>query len=221
MNYGLIVCDASPLITLAMADELDVLLRQPWPITVPDAVYNEAANEAHADGIRIANWIENNKDRVRVAATEAGVEQGALLRAGLRARNAGENAAMQVINRFLESEPDKRAVLLYEDDDVRSLPVLDRADIFTTGQLLSALEEARVIQSADRILDEAARAGRNVAAQRASASAAPPARLLEQVRAAGGGTGLLDPTPLSLNLTENPTPDTGRRLGRPGGGRSR
>lgn len=221
MNYGLIVCDASPLITLALANQLDVLLKPGWPITVPDAVYREATSEAHADGIAIARWIEANQDRVRVAATEAGIEQDVVLRAGLRARNAGENAAVEVIGRFLEGAPDLRAVLLFEDDDVRRLPVPDRADIVTTGEFLSALEQAREIQSADFILDEAARAGRNVAAQRLAASAAPPVRLLEQVRAAQSGTGTLDATPRSPDLKRPPTPDAGRPLGRPGGGGSR
>ena len=217
MNYGLIVCDASPLITLALADQLDVLFKPGWPITVPDAVYREATSEAHADGIAIARWIETNQDRVRVAATEAGIEQDVVLRAGLRARNAGENAAVEVIDRFLEGAPDMRAVLLFEDDDVRKLPVPDRADIVTTGEFLTALEQAREIQSADFILDQAARAGRNVAAQRAAASVAPPVRLLEQVRAARSGTGLLDATPQPSGLKGNPTPDAGGSLGRPRG----
>jgi hypothetical protein len=56
-TYSLIVCDASPLITLAKAQALDVLLRQPWPIRIPDAVYREAANEAHEDGVGIAKWV--------------------------------------------------------------------------------------------------------------------------------------------------------------------
>ena len=203
MQYGLIVCDASPLITLAMAGQLDVLLKQPWPITVPDAVYREATNEAHGDGIVIARWIEDNKDRVRVAATEAGIEQDVLLRAGLKGRHSGENAAVEVINRFLEATPDTRAVLLYEDDDVRKMRVLDRADIVTTGVFLSALEKAHRIQSADFILDEAARAGRNVFAQLAAAGQSPPAGLVEGI-AAGRGGGLAGPGRVSLTAIDAP-----------------
>ncbi len=87
---------------------------------------------------------------------------------------------------------------------------------------MSALEQAQEIQSADFILDEAARAGRNVAAQKATASAAPPARLLEQVRAATKETGLLDTTPRMADLKRSATLDDGPELpDRPRGARSR
>ncbi len=41
-SFGLIVTDTSPLITLALADALDVLLRPGLPVSIPDAVYVEA-----------------------------------------------------------------------------------------------------------------------------------------------------------------------------------
>jgi hypothetical protein len=52
---------------LAKAQALDVLLRQPWPIRIPDAVYREAASEAHDDGVRIAKWVAAHDDRVQCA----------------------------------------------------------------------------------------------------------------------------------------------------------
>ncbi len=185
-TYGLIVCDASPLITLAKAQALDVLLRQPWPIRIPDAVYREAASEAHEDGVRIAKWVAAHDDRVQLTPTEAGIEQDILLRSGAKARNAGENAALEVINRFLEKTPDLRAILLYEDDDVRRLPMIERAEIMTTGSFLFALERAGLIQSVDRILDEAANAGRNVEGQRGERSEDSVRDLVDELRRHGG-----------------------------------
>ena len=184
-SYGLIVCDASPLITLAKAGELDVLLRQPWPIRIPDAVYREAANEAHEDGVRIARWVAAHDDRVHLTPTEAGIEQDILLRSGAKARNAGENAALEVINLFLEKTPHLRAILLYEDD-VRRLPTVDRADIMTTGSFLYALERAGLIQSMDHILDQAAKAGRNVEAQRGERYEDSVRDLVSELRRRGG-----------------------------------
>ncbi len=124
---------------MAKAQALDVLLRQPWTIRIPDAVYTP---------------------------TEAGIEQDILLRSGAKARNADENAALEVINLFLERTSDLRAILLYEDDDGRRLPIIERAEIITTGSFLSALERAGLVQSADYILDQAANAGRHVEGQR-------------------------------------------------------
>jgi hypothetical protein len=65
---------------------------------------------------------------------------------------------------------DLHAVLLYEDNDIRSrrfvgaLP--DRVTALSTGDLLYELEAAGLIQSSDHILDIAAARGRNVDAQR-------------------------------------------------------
>ena len=40
--YSLIITDTSPLITLALADSLDALLRPGLTVHIPDAVYTEA-----------------------------------------------------------------------------------------------------------------------------------------------------------------------------------
>lgn len=180
-RYGLIVCDASPLITLAKAGELDVLLRQHLPIIIPDAVYREATSPNYEDGHAIAAWIIANEHRVRVAVTDAGLQQDVLLRAGAKARQMGEIAAIEVINRFLTATPDDLAVLIYEDSDVRKLPVIERTRTVTTGAFLVALERANLIQSADRILDQASHAGRNVDAQREPTRGEPPGALVAQI----------------------------------------
>jgi len=44
--FRLIVTDASPLFTLVLADSLDVLLCPGLPVSIPDAVYIEAARGA-------------------------------------------------------------------------------------------------------------------------------------------------------------------------------
>jgi hypothetical protein len=105
IRCGLIVCDASLLIALAKAGELGVLLRQRLPITIPDAVYREATSPNYPDGHVIAAWIVANEDRVRVAITDAGLQQDVLPRAGARAREMGEIAAIEVINRFSKAPP--------------------------------------------------------------------------------------------------------------------
>lgn len=212
-RYGLIVCDASPLITLAKAGELDVLLRQPLPIIIPDAVYREAAKPSYDDGVVLMEWVENNTGRVRVAATQAGLQQDILLKGGVKAPDLGETAAIEVTDRFLASSPDSRVVLVYEDAGVRKRERDARVDIMSTGQLLRAMEASGLIQSSDQILDRAAGAGRNVTEQQAviEGDDAPPG-LVEQFRSGrmGGGsisTGLLDATPRSLKPPGSGTPD--------------
>jgi predicted nucleic acid-binding protein len=215
-DYGLIVFDASPLITLAKAGELDVLLRQPLPIIIPDAVYREAANPSYDDGVRIMEWIETNQSRVRTANTRAGLQQDILLKNGVRATDLGEAAAIEVTDRFLADNPDNRVALIYEDAGVRKRERDPRVDIFSTASFLHAMEGGGYIQSADQILEQASQAGRNVAEQRAMHTPEPGASLLAQFRSARtGSTGLLDTTPNSLHKSpDDPSPTQGQTRGR-------
>jgi hypothetical protein len=58
--------------------------------------------------------------------------------------------------------------LLFEDSDIRQRrAVIDqRVSLISTGDFLRELEAARLIQSTDHILDQAAAQGRNVERQR-------------------------------------------------------
>ncbi len=71
-KFALIVTDASPLITLAIADALDLLLLPTLPVVIPDMVrYEVARNLAKPGAQQITSWIRDNEPtRVRVATTE-------------------------------------------------------------------------------------------------------------------------------------------------------
>lgn len=168
-SYSLIVTDTSPLITLALADALDVLLRAGIPLSIPDAVYIEATRIRAAAGAgRIVEWINAHLDLVRIVPTEVGIDQQRRLEEGRTVRALGEQAALEVLDRFLETDPTAEALLLFEDTDIarRRAVVDERASLLSTGDFLRELEAAQLIQSADYILDHAAERGRNVERQR-------------------------------------------------------
>jgi hypothetical protein len=75
------------------------------------------------------------------------------------------------LERFLRGDPTAEALLLFEDTDVekRRAIVDERVGLIGTGDFLRELEAARLIQSADQILDAAAARGRNVERQRRAA----------------------------------------------------
>jgi hypothetical protein len=180
--YKLIVTDTSPLITLAVANELDVLLRAGVPIEIPDAVYIEATRIRAAPGAnRIGAWINDHSDLVRIVPTETGVDQQRRLEEGRPIRGLGEQASIETLDIFLAKYPDARAVLLFEDTDIskRRAIVDERVSLISTGDYLRELQAAHLIQSAEHILDEAARSGRNVEKQRKPAT---DAETLENVR---------------------------------------
>jgi len=167
--FSLIVTDTSPLITLALAGSLDALLRPGLPLSIPDAVYVEATRIRAAAGAgEIVEWMNAHLDQVRIVPTEVGIDQQRRLEEGRPTRALGEQAALEVLDRFLSSNPTAEALLLFEDSDIakRQAIIDERVSLITTGDFLRALEAAGFIQSADHILDQAAERGRNVERQR-------------------------------------------------------
>jgi hypothetical protein len=167
--FSLIVTDTSPLITLALADALDVLIRPGIPVSIPDAVYVEATRVRSAAGAgRIVEWINEHLDQVRIVPTEVGIDQQRRIEEGRAIRDLGERAALEVLDRFLSTDPEAGAILLFEDSDIgrRRAVVDERVGLISTGDFLRELENAHLIQSADHILEQAAERGRNIARQR-------------------------------------------------------
>ncbi len=168
---GLIVTDASPLITLVAGDGLDCLTLPGVPVIIPDMVYLEVTQDAARLGAtEVVLWARRHHGQVEIVPTEIFAEYQALLTVSPRARSRGrgEQAAPEVLNSAIADDPDLEAVLIYEDGDlrkrrfVRGLPPGVMA--LSTGDLLFELEAAGRIQSAEHILDMAAGTGRNVEA---------------------------------------------------------
>ncbi|MGH7101455.1 MAG: hypothetical protein ACREFJ_03575 [Acetobacteraceae bacterium] len=185
--YSLIVTDTSPLITLALSDSLDALLRPGLTVHIPDAVYTEAIRIRDAPGAgQIVEWINAHRGTVQLIPTEIGIDQQRRLDEGRTIRGLGEQAAVEALDRFFATEPDARALLLFEDSDIEHRRVIidERVGVISTGDFLRELEAAGLIQSADYILDQAAAKGRNVERQRRQHAADDPTtreRLREQL----------------------------------------
>jgi predicted nucleic acid-binding protein len=172
-TYTLIVTDTSPLITLALAGELDLLLRLGTPVSIPDAVFNEATRVRTAGGASaIVEWVNAHLDQVHIAPTEVGIDQQRRLEEGRSTRGLGEAAALETLDRVLSADTEAEALLLFEDSDImrRRVIVGERVDLISTCDFLRELEAAHLIQSTDRILDVAAEAGRNMQRQRETTS---------------------------------------------------
>ena len=156
-----------------LADSLDVLLRPGLFVSIPDAVYIEATRVRGAPGAdRIVEWINDHLETVRIIPTDVGIDQQRRLEEGRSIRGLGEQAAIEALERFLRSDAEARALLLFEDTDIerRRAVVDERVDLASTGDFLRELESARLIQSSDYILDRAAAQGRNVERQRQAVS---------------------------------------------------
>lgn len=167
--FKIIVTDTSPLITLAVADELAVLLLPRIPIEIPDAVYNEATRIKAAPGaVQIGEWINRNSDMVRIVPTQTGIDQQRRLEENRPTRGMGEQAALEAIGIFLDLHPEDRVLLLFEDADIEKRRAFldERTSLISTGEFLRVLEHENEIPSAEKILDKAAASGRTIEKQR-------------------------------------------------------
>lgn len=172
-RLGLLVTDASPLITLAAADALECLTMPGLRVVIPDMVYFEVTQDLAKTGAEsIVQWARRHTGQVEIVVTSTFAEFQVLrgADAAIRSRGRGELAALEVLNAEIDKNPQLEAVLLFEDNDVRTrrfvrgLP--ERVTALSTGDLLHELEAAGRIQSSDRILDLAAENERNVERQR-------------------------------------------------------
>jgi hypothetical protein len=98
ISAKLLIVDAGPLITLAVATSLDYPLYADGPVVIPDAVFFEATRDASRLGAGIiVEWANANLDRVHIAPTNAFAAFTRDYEAGLtdRERNLGERAAIE------------------------------------------------------------------------------------------------------------------------------
>lgn len=162
MNITLIVTDASPLITLAVADELDTLLLPGVLVIIPDMVRFEVTRYIGKPGAqKILDWIRaNESEMVSVRSTEVFEEYEKLLTIdpATKSKSRGEESAGEILSRELERGADA-AILLFEDSDVKKTNFLirmpDNVLIMSTSTYLDGLKQAGLIRSADEILQKA------------------------------------------------------------------
>lgn len=121
-RIGLIVTDASPLITLAAAGALNCLTMPGIPVMIPDMVYAEVTRDlARLGAADVVRWVRRYHERVEIAPTEVFADYQALLslNPNVRMRGRGEQAALEVLGAAVAEDPDLHAILLFEDNDIR------------------------------------------------------------------------------------------------------
>jgi hypothetical protein len=111
--------DAGPLITLAYADALDLLLKPGWPVQVVDMVLHEVTRNATPTSEKIGQWMADLFIPVRTTrtfqhyrASQTGGE------AKPRKSNLGEVAVQEAMNELALATPATTGVFLFEDHKI-------------------------------------------------------------------------------------------------------
>lgn len=186
-RLGLIITDASPLITLAAGEALECLTMPGVPVIIPDMVYFEVTQDfAKLGSEEIVEWARRHRGQVEIVPTTTFAEFQTLraINPRTRSRGRGERAALELLNAAIAEDPQLEAILFFEDSDirrrqfVRGLP--ERVTALSTGDLLHELEAAGRIQSSDHILDLATTKERNVETQREPQADTDARRLLRE-----------------------------------------
>lgn len=161
MNIALIVTDAGPLITLAVADALDTLTLLGARVIIPDMVQFEVTRHIDRPGAQeFIAWLSARPSGVEIGHSEEFDEFAEILALdpARRMRNRGELAAAEILANELEGGIDA-GLLLFEDSDIKKASFLvripDRVLLLSTSTFLHGLQRKHLIDDAQAILDRA------------------------------------------------------------------
>jgi len=162
MKISLIVTDASPLITLAIAESLDTLLMLDVRVIIPDMVNFEVTRHIDKPGSKeLLNWIKLHQfNEVFIGSTEVFSEYIMLQKIdpSVKSSNRGEQAAAEILKSEIDNKTEA-AILLFEDSDIKKANFLVRLPsnvlIMSTSTFLEGLQQRKLIVSADKVLQRA------------------------------------------------------------------
>ncbi len=156
--------DAGPLITLAYADALDLLVKPGWPIVLVDMVLHEVTRNQTPTSDTIAHWAKANTLPIRTTRIFQHHQQAlASDPAAAHTAHLGELAIQETMNDFALDQPSKTGVFLFEDHKIARASFLlpDNCRKISTRAFLLFLEQQGWLESAAEIELRAILAGRN------------------------------------------------------------
>lgn len=172
----LLVPDAGPLITLAYAQSLDLLLKPGWPVAVVDMVVHEVTRQQTPTSQQIASWLQQQRQQGRLEILQTRVyeryqamlQQASAESAPPRKAHLGEMAVQEALHQFALDMPPRVGVFLFEDHKIAkpSFVIPQPCQKVSTRAYLLFLEQRGLIESAVAVERQAIAAGRTFSALR-------------------------------------------------------
>lgn len=158
-----ILPDAGPLITLAYADALDLLLKPGWPVRVVDMVLHEVTRNQTPSSQAIGAWVDANRLAVQPTRTFRHFKQAQARGAAPRKSNLGELAIQEAMNELALESPPSTGVFLFEGHKIAraSFMLPENCRKASTRGFLLFLEQKGWLESAAEIERRAVLNGRN------------------------------------------------------------
>jgi hypothetical protein len=158
VDVAVIIPDASPVITLARIDRLDLFETFTAPIRIVDQVGYEVTRAANDPDGRVAAWLARMGNRIAIVETLVGfgfrtkLERGETPKSG----NLGEIAVYEYATQLaLAASPNIVPLVLFEDPDVLQTRIvrLPRVHLLNTAAWIRALADEGIIADGAEILD--------------------------------------------------------------------
>lgn len=155
--------DAGPLITLAYAEALDLLLKPGWTVEMVDMVLHEVTRNETPTSRAIGEWVAAR--RLPIRATQLLKQYQATLAeaaAPPAKANLGKFAIQEAMSQFAVLSPSRTGVFLFEDHKIARAGFLlpDNASKVSTRAFLLFLEQRGWLDSAAEIERRATQNGR-------------------------------------------------------------
>ncbi len=162
VNPVILLADAGPLITLAYADALDVLLLPGWTVQMVDMVLYEVTRNETPTSRKIAAWVRQHHLDVRETSIFERYQLAVASGETPRKANLGERAIQEVMTDFALLTNPPVGVFLFEDHKIARASFLlpDQCHKISTRAFLQFLEEKGWLDSAAGIERKAIQAGR-------------------------------------------------------------
>lgn len=155
--------DAGPLITLAYADALDLLLKPGWPVQIVDMVLHEVTRNATPTSEKIRQWVADRSIAVLTTRTFQHYLAAQSSEVRQRKSNLGEFAMQEAMHELALAAPTTTGIFLFEDHKIARASFLlpDNCRKISTRAWLLFLEGKGWLDSAADVERAAISNGRN------------------------------------------------------------
>ena len=158
VDVAVIIPDASPLLTLARIDRLDLLTTFEVRIQIVDQVAYEVTKPEHDPTGKIAEFLKRNSNQFQIVETAVGTGFKMMKQRdpSTRSSNLGEAAVNEYALRLRRTNSPKFVpMILFEDPDVLELLISRLAGIYllNTTAWLFGLHEEGVLPEAMELID--------------------------------------------------------------------
>lgn len=159
VDVAVINPDASPVITLARVDRLDLFETFTSPIQIVDQIRYEITKPENDPGGKVAAWLLRMGNRITVVETLVGFGFRTKMERGEtpRGSNLGEIAVDEYATQLaLAASPTFVPLVLFEDPDVLETRIarLPRVHLLNTAAWIRALADEGLISDGPKLLDD-------------------------------------------------------------------